>query len=45
MCYPVQCPRCQKTTWGGCGEHVAEVMRNVPPAQQCACAAGDAPQR
>ncbi len=28
MCYPVQCPRCHKTTWDGCGEHVDEVMRN-----------------
>jgi hypothetical protein len=45
MCYPVQCPRCQKTTWGGCGEHVADVMRNVPTAQQCTCDAGNSPQR
>lgn len=37
MCYPVECPRCHKTTWGGCGEHVAEVMRTVPTAQQCTC--------
>ena len=44
MCYPVQCPRCQKTTWNGCGEHVADVMRNVPAAQQCTCDAGNSPQ-
>jgi hypothetical protein len=37
MCYPVECPRCHKTTWGGCGEHVAEVMRAVPAPQQCTC--------
>lgn len=37
MCYPVECPSCHKTTWAGCGEHVDEVMRNVPTAQQCTC--------
>jgi len=36
MCYPVECPRCHKTTWAGCGEHVAEVKSSVPPAQWCA---------
>ena len=45
MCYPVQCPRCHKTTWDGCGEHVAAVMRNVPPSQQCTCNTADAKQR
>ena len=24
MCYPVECPRCHKTTWDGCGEHAGE---------------------
>lgn len=38
MCYPVQCPRCGKTTWDGCGEHVADVQATVPPAQWCTCA-------
>ena len=37
MCYPVECPRCHKTTLGGCGEHVDQVMRNVPTNQQCTC--------
>lgn len=45
MCYPVTCPRCQKTTWAGCGEHVDEVMRSVPPGQQCTCPAGNPPKR
>jgi hypothetical protein len=45
MCYPVECPRCHKTTWGGCGEHVADVQRSVPPAQWCTCdAQGSAPR-
>lgn len=38
MCYPVTCPRCQKTTWDGCGQHVDEVMSNVPPENRCTCA-------
>jgi hypothetical protein len=38
MCYPVQCPKCGKTGWGGCGQHVDSVMRSVPPSQRCTCA-------
>lgn len=38
MCYPVKCPKCGKTTWGGCGQHVDSVMRNVPKSEQCTCA-------
>lgn len=37
MCYPVECARCHKTTWGGCGEHAEQVMSNVPKTQQCTC--------
>lgn len=40
MCYPVQCPACGKTGWAGCGQHVDDVMRDVPPAQRCSCADG-----
>lgn len=45
MCYPVECPTCRKTTWAGCGEHVDQVMREVPPAQQCTCERAGQPQR
>lgn len=38
MCSPAFCQRCGKATWAGCGEHVEQVMRGVPKAQQCACA-------
>lgn len=37
MCRPVSCKKCNKTTWAGCGQHVDEVMANVPRAQQCTC--------
>ncbi|GAA2519395.1 hypothetical protein [Rarobacter incanus] len=35
MCYPATCRKCGKTTWSGCGQHVDQVMRHVPKAQQC----------
>lgn len=41
MCRPVECSICHKTTWAGCGEHVAEVMQSIPPNQQCTCAESD----
>lgn len=37
MCYPILCPRCGKTTWDGCGLHVADVMSTVAQDQQCRC--------
>lgn len=35
MCRPANCRTCGKTTWAGCGQHVDQVMRHVPPAQRC----------
>lgn len=35
MCRPVPCPTCGKTTWAGCGEHIAQVKATVPPEQWC----------
>jgi hypothetical protein len=35
MCRAVTCKTCGKTTWAGCGQHVADVMRHVPSAQRC----------
>lgn len=37
MCYPVKCDQCGKTGWGGCGEHVDQVMAGVPQNQRCTC--------
>jgi hypothetical protein len=44
MCYPVPCQTCGKTTWAGCGQHVADVQKTVPAAQWCAGHEGAAPQ-
>lgn len=35
MCRAVTCKTCHKTTWAGCGQHVNQVMRNVPNGQHC----------
>lgn len=38
MCRAVRCGKCGKTTWAGCGAHVAQVMGPVPKDQRCVCA-------
>ena len=38
MCRAVTCRKCGKTTWAGCGNHVEQVMRNVPKSNRCTCA-------
>ena len=35
MCRPVQCKTCGKTTWAGCGQHVASVRAGVPSSEWC----------
>lgn len=35
MCRPVRCKTCSKTTWAGCGQHVASVKASVPADQWC----------
>lgn len=35
MCRPVRCKKCQKTTWAGCGRHVAHVKARVPAGEWC----------
>eukprot|EP00727_Mastigamoeba_balamuthi_P002370 m51a1_g1213 putative trx2p (164) ;mRNA; r:482524-483228 len=40
MCYPVQCSKCGKTTWAGCGAHADMVMKRVPADQRCTCGSG-----
>ncbi|WP_196054734.1 hypothetical protein [Nocardia aurantiaca] len=35
MCHPTRCRTCGKTTWSGCGAHVAQVRATVPADQWC----------
>ena len=39
MCRAATCRKCGKTTWAGCGNHVDQVMRNVPKNERCTCSA------
>jgi hypothetical protein len=31
----MKCRQCGKTTWAGCGQHVAQVKQSVPDADWC----------
>ena len=35
MCHPKQCKTCGRTTWTGCGQHVASVKAGVPAEMWC----------
>lgn len=37
MCMPTTCSICGKTTWTGCGDHVAEVRAEVRDEDWCTC--------
>jgi hypothetical protein len=37
MCHRTTCRKCQKPSWGGCGQHVNQVMAGVPKSQRCQC--------
>jgi hypothetical protein len=35
MCRAVTCKVCGKTTWAGCGQHIAQVKATIPESQWC----------
>lgn len=37
MCRRIDCSKCGRPTYAGCGMHVEQVLGNVPPAQRCRC--------
>jgi hypothetical protein len=37
MCRRVDCRKCGRPTFAGCGAHVEQVLGNVPPAERCRC--------
>jgi hypothetical protein len=37
MCRRVECSKCGRPTYAGCGLHVEQVLGNVPPAERCRC--------
>ncbi|HVV82086.1 MAG TPA: hypothetical protein VHE35_03360 [Kofleriaceae bacterium] len=40
----MQCPRCKRPTFAGCGAHVEAVLGDVPPEQRCRCREAPAPE-
>ncbi len=39
MCRRIQCPRCERPDWRGCGAHVEQVLGDVPRGARCECRA------
>jgi hypothetical protein len=37
MCRLVECRKCGRPTYAGCGAHVEQVLGHVPPAERCQC--------
>ena len=37
MCRAVQCNKCHKPTWAGCGAHIEQVLGHVAKSDRCAC--------
>ena len=37
MCRRVDCPKCARPTFAGCGAHVEQVLHDVPVAERCHC--------
>ena len=35
MCQPAKCRTCGKTSWAGCGQHIAAVKAGVPAFEWC----------
>lgn len=37
MCRRVECRKCKRPTFAGCGAHVEQVLRDVPREERCRC--------
>jgi hypothetical protein len=37
MCHSVECGKCKKTSWSGCGQHLESVFRNIKIEDRCFC--------
>ncbi|MEV0029527.1 hypothetical protein [Nocardia sp. NPDC050793] len=45
MCQRIVCRKCGKPGYLGCGNHVEEVLGDVPKAQRCSCEVQPPPRR
>jgi hypothetical protein len=37
MCRLVDCPKCGRPTYAGCGAHIEQVLGHVPADERCRC--------
>jgi hypothetical protein len=37
MCRRVECAKCKKPTYAGCGMHIEQVLGDVPREKRCSC--------
>ncbi|PIN02208.1 hypothetical protein CDL12_25280 [Handroanthus impetiginosus] len=37
MCYRVECKKCGKYSWGGCGNHLATLYASFEKGKHCMC--------
>lgn len=37
MCRRVECSKCKKPTYAGCGKHIEQVLADVPRESRCTC--------
>ncbi len=37
MCMKVDCDKCSKPTWKGCGKHIEQALKDVPEDERCKC--------
>ena len=44
MCQAVQCGKCGKPGWRGCGAHVEQILGHVPKNDRCKCDGGAQPK-
>ena len=35
MCEKVNCRKCSKPTWAGCGEHIEEALAGIAKVDRC----------
>jgi len=43
MCSRVNCRKCGKATWSGCGQHIEEALHGIPQVDRCQGHENDAP--
>ncbi|MCP2298668.1 hypothetical protein SAMN04244553_6576 [Nocardia amikacinitolerans] len=45
MCQRITCRQCGKPGYSGCGEHVEQVLGDVPKTQRCSCTEQAGPRK